>query len=190
MAAIQIPGEVPGWRDLVGRYVNTARFGRVKFGKFGMEVYVAAAACLVPWPKGLLVVGAGCEGLPEVGHPLTIELLRKAKARLVTAGANPAGSFVSNGFYRPPGTTWGIGRYGDPNGVIDSTDVWGHWRLAIDIGRQASADLFRVEKVVLMEALGAVGLSRPFMSEGEGWHYRPNAAQRERWVTKCVTSKT
>jgi len=172
-----IPHEQPHWEQLIGRPIKTARFGTVVFGRFGKLAYEQAGQQQVPWPVGLIVAGAGCEEQPRYGHPLTISLLQEAQEELIRRGGC-RGVFVSNGFYRPPGLTWGIGRYADPHGVIDTADAWGHWRLAIDIGRTATAKRFGVTVETLLRVLTDVGFSRPFLGHGEGWHFRPNAQQR------------
>jgi hypothetical protein len=190
---VKIPGEVAGWRELVGKIYRSPRFTKpFTFGLFGMERYEAAARVLIPWPDGLFTIGPDCGGLPEVGHPLTVSLFEKAKKKLLAISGKADGAFVSNGFYRPPGVTWGIGKYADVDGAIDSTDRWGHWRLAIDLGRRDSAASFGVDTETLLNVLKSVGIIRPMdygerAFETEPWHFRPGRAQREMWVENGQT---
>ena len=179
-----IPGEVEDWRALVGKIYRLPRFKNpFRFGPFGIEAYEAAAKVLIPWPEGLLDMKPAWDTLPHVGHPLTIKLLQLA-AKQLTDIAGIRGVIRTNGFYRPPGTTWGEEDYGDPDGAIDSTDAWGHWRLAIDIAAGATAATFGVPRDDVGRVLGNVGLSRPLLADGEYWHYRPNAKAREKWKAK------
>lgn len=163
-----IPCEVDRWRDKVGRHFRTRRFGSVRFCPYGIATYEMAARDVVPWYNGLIKPAPGCEDQPHYGHPITQDLLKKT-ADILGGG----GVFYSTGFYRPPGLTWGIGAYQDPHGVIDSTDIYGHWRVAIDIARRATAASFGVDVDDLISALSLAGFERPFLRDGEGWHFRP-----------------
>lgn len=182
-----IPGVVPGWRARVGARYKTARWARKI--RFADRDYEAAGRVQVPWPEGLLY-NVYAE-LPEVGHPLTIARLdyafrlmcgRVAKyARARGLEHYRAGRIVTTGFYRPPGTTWGLGKFKDPHGVIDSTDPFGHWLLAVDISLARTAASFspRLKRSSVFKCLMAAGLIAPFGDEC--WHWRPKASLRRRW---------
>lgn len=185
-----IPGEVAGWRELVGNVYRSPRFKKpFLFGPFGIAAYEMAATHVIPWPKNLLVPGKDCEDQPRFGHPLTLALLMKAQKRL-TALTGRQGVFTSNGFFRPPGLTWGIGKFADVDGAIDSTDPWGHWRgIPIDIGRTATALSFGVDRATLLNILASIGVVRPLDYgvpgfEGEPWHFRSDKKRRDAWAAK------
>lgn len=174
----------PTWLDLIGTKIYVPRLKRsLTFCPFGMEAYKRAAQELIPWPDGLLDMKPEWDELPHLGHPLTIKILERVAKQLRQVG-NKDGAIRTNGFYRPPGTTWGTGYYADPHGVYDTHDEWGHWRLAIDIAAATTARSFGVLRHHVVEALAANGFSTPFTQAGEYWHYRPNAAQRARWANR------
>lgn len=181
-----IPGEIQGWQAMIGDIYRSPRFKNpFRFGPFGPEAYEAAALQLMQWPEGLLDMKPAWDVLPHYGHPLTIKLLVKA-ARRLEAVSGVRGIIRTNGFYRPPGQTWGEGEYADEDGAIDSTDEWGHWRLAIDIAAGATAASFTVEREVVIATLKEAGLSQPLLADGEYWHYVPSAKERDRWARRYI----
>ena len=181
-----IPGEIKGWRDYVGRKYRTARFGPVRFRD---RDYGKAGRLQEPWVDGLLV--NYYPSLPEVGHPLTQECLSMAFRLMADRVMNYAvargliyrsGRIVTTGFYRPPGMTWGLGKFRDLNGVIDTTDDWGHWNMAVDISLTQTAISFEpnLKRSSVYLCLKQAGLVTPF--DCEPWHWRPKRTLRNKFI--------
>ena len=184
-----IPGEIKGWRDFVGRRYRTARFGYVRFKD---RDYDKAGEIQTPWFSDILF--NVYPDLPEVGHPLTLGCLAaawRAMANRVIAyaaahgRAYTLGRIHTTGFYRPPGETWGEGQFADPHGVIDSTDNFGHWLMAVDISILRTAKSFtpNLRPGSVLRCLQQAGLARPFGCEP--WHFRPRRSYRRRYDKEC-----
>lgn len=186
---MNIPGEITGWRDFVGRRYRTARFGRVTFRD---RDYEKAGSIQTPWFNDFL--HNVYPDLPEVGHPLTLGCLAQAWqamcnrviAYAVKTGQDyKLGKIHTTGLYRPPGETWGEGRFADPHGVIDSTDNFGHWLMAVDISIERTRKSFTPHLAAgsVLKCLLDAGLVRPFASES--WHFRPKRSYRKRFEREC-----
>lgn len=180
-----IPGEIIGWRDFVGQRYKTGRFGWVRFRD---RNYAKAGRLQEPWVEGLLE--NYYPDLPEVGHPLTQECLSRAVRLMCDRAMKYAakhdldyepGHIVTTGFYRPPGTTWGLGKFRDPKGVIDASDDFGHYHLAVDISLTQTALSFepRLKRSSVYLCLKQAGLLTPFGNEP--WHYRPKRILRRKF---------
>jgi len=174
--------------NLIGRKFDTLRFGPVTFRD---RPYTKARDQLIEWPGKLLY--NVYDELPKVGHPLTLVLLEKAWYLMAERAMNYAqkhggkytpGHITTNGFYRPPGTTWGLGKFQDPHGVIDTTDDYGHWWMAIDIdiGGTACSWEPRLTESSVVKCLRKVGLRRPFSCES--WHWRPGLFARQKYFRR------
>ena len=182
-----IPGEVMGWREYVGQRYKTGRWRRKI--NFADRDYEKAGRLQEPWVDGLLL--NYYPSLPEVGHPLTQEYLSNAfrlmADRVMTYAlarnlTYRSGRIVTTGFYRPPGMTWGLGKFRDTRGVIDTTDDWGHWNLAVDISLTQTALSFtpRLKRSSVYKCLVKAGLVTPF--DCEPWHWRPKASLRRKFI--------
>ena len=172
-----MPGEIKGWRGYVGQKYRTGRFGWVKFRE---RDYEKAGRLQEPWVDGLLI--NYYPSLPEVGHPLTQECLSMAFRLMADRVMNYAvargliyrsGRIVTTGFYRPPGMTWGLGKFRDPKGVIDTT---------VDISLTQTALTFepRLKRSSVYLCLKQAGLITPF--DCEPWHWRPKRSLRNKFI--------
>jgi len=181
-----IPGEITGWRAFVGQRYKTARFGYVCFAA---RDYEKAGRLQEPWIEDLIV--NYYPDLPEVGHPLTQECLCTALRLIADRAMRYAtrhnlhyapGHIVTTGFYRPPGETWGLGKFRDPHGVIDTTDNFGHWHLAVDISVEQTRLSFtpNLRAGSVLRCLQQAGLIRPF--DCEPWHFRPRRSVRQKFL--------
>jgi len=181
-----IPGEITGWRAFVGERYKTVRFKWVRF--VGRD-YDRAGDFQRPWPRSLL--HNVYPDLPEVGHPLTLRCLLaawQAMANRVVAYAIKTGqdytlgTIATTGFYRPPGETWGEDKFRDPHGVIDTSDNFGHWHLAVDISVEQTRLSFtpNLRAGSVLRCLQQAGLIRPF--DCEPWHFRPRRSVRQKFL--------
>lgn len=130
--------------------------------------------------------------LPYYGHRLTLACLvaaheymweRVKKYAEANGIKNPVqGQITLTGFFRPLGTTWGTGTYGDLYGCIDSTDNYGHWIMAVDISRKRTAKSFypKLARSSVDKCMKKAGLVRPFPDES--WHWRPAKALRDAYA--------
>jgi len=187
--------------QLIGVRIPTdTKYGKVRFGPFGLPFYQAVVKDLVPWPAGLLEQHPGWEQMPALGHPLTLSLLGTFADAVVEEEGAHRGPIRTNGFYRPLGTTWG----NDPRGVIDTTDsiipyrqavisermpapaarlAWGlgHYRgISVDVAAGQTAKNFGVTRELVIDTFLAVGFARPFLNAGAP-RYTDNAEYGEYW---------
>ena len=185
-----IPGEIKGWRAFVGEPYYCPRFRRKV--PFADRDYERAGEIQKPWFSDILF--NVYPDLPEVGHPLTLGCLARAWHKMANRVINYAGSkrtpytlgrIYTTGLYRPPGQTWGEGDFRDPHGVIDASDNFGHWLMAVDISIEQTRLSFtpHLRAGSVLRCLLDACLVRPFGCEP--WHFRPRRSIRERYNKEC-----
>ena len=125
-----------------------------------------------------------------IAQPLLVECLEAWKGEslemcieLVGEEFAEVGEIVVNSCFRSIGTTAGSGKYKDTCGAVDSTDKYGHYSgYAIDVPtglfRRACYPVLSIAEIRL--AANRAGLTMPFLSAGEWWHFRPKKSLTRR----------